>query len=281
MRGNYVYLAGPIDRAIAGSQSIVAMARDALEARSIGFYDPRQAWSLGEPVRSSHALDEVNGRALSNATVMLAIIHGPSIGVPAEMMQARHAGVPVVAFCTNPRDLESAALNVLATHSSHTNMTAAIQAVVDIFNDEYDGRQALINRDHDVRDLPLPEQAKPGDIGLDLYVSDDIAIPPKEWRGVASRVRVAPPPGLWFVIAGRSSTLSGRGLIILWSVIDNGYRGPLFALCYNVTDNEVLIKRGERVAQLLPLPLTELRFTETDTLPQSHRGAAGFGSTGS
>ena len=138
----------------------------------------------------------------------------------------------------------------------------------------------LILRDHDTKQWPLPKQAKPGDTGLDLYVSDSVTIPPREWRGIPSRVRVAPPSGIWFLIIGRSSTLHRRGLMTVPSVIDSGFRGPLFAMVYNITDNPVSIAPGERLAQLIPMPLIKFQFEETIELPESVRGKDGFGSTG-
>ena len=142
------------------------------------------------------------------------------------------------------------------------------------------GLKGLIPRDQDTRRWPLPEQVKRGDIGLDLYVSDQVVVPPFEWRGIPSRVRVAAPAGIWFMIIGRSSALHRRGLMVIPSVIDSGFRGQLFAMSFNITDNPVCVEPGERLAQLIPMYHIPFRFEETDVLPGSERGESGFGSTG-
>lgn len=280
----YVYCAGPID----GTEP---KQRDAswvgfierLRAKGFDFYSPHAAWHVpdGHAVQHREALLAVNETALRHAAVVFAVMDGTSVGVPMELQVARSASIPAVVYTPDFAWSRHSMLISLATGGLYHTLPDALAALErTLMATSDDAVIAHINRDADVRDLPLPRQAKHGDIGLDLFVSDDTLIPAGKWSSVPSRVRLAPPPDLWFLICGRSSTLHKRGIIVPQSVIDSGFRGDIFSLCYNITSSDVMVKRGERVAQLIPLPLTVLRFIETDTLPDSERGAHGFGSTG-
>jgi dUTP pyrophosphatase len=120
-----------------------------------------------------------------------------------------------------------------------------------------------------------------GDAGFDLYVSQNTAIPGGEFVDVPCGVDIELPPGVWAMITGRSSTLRKKKLLVSQGIIDNGYRGPLFAGVQNLGTWEYMVTRGERIAQLIPMPLTaaELRFVEVDRLSSSDRGTNAFGST--
>lgn len=127
--------------------------------------------------------------------------------------------------------------------------------------------------------LPLPRQAKDGDIGLDLSVSERCIILPGQWTAVPAGISIAPPADIAFLIHGRSSSLK-RGLQVMPSIIDSGYRGPIFAMTLNIGSSAVHVARGERIAQLIPLKISKLEAVEVTKLPESERGATGFGSTG-
>jgi deoxyuridine 5'-triphosphate nucleotidohydrolase len=285
MKSGYVYCAGPIDGSDKKTrESVWGDFMERLRAKGFDLYSPHHAWHVpnGHAVKHREALMAVNEMALRCSSAVFAVMDGASVGVPAELQMARDSGIPAVVYAPDMVWARHSVLLTLATAGLHHTLADALEALerVLIITDESDGRVAFIDRDKDVRDLPLPRQAKPGDIGLDLYVSDDTLIPAGGWCSVPSRVRLAPPDDVWFLICGRSSTLHKRGILVPQSVIDSGYRGDIFSLCYNITKNDVLVKRGERVAQLVPLPLTMMHFVETDNLPTSHRGSSGFGSTG-
>jgi len=276
----FVYLAHPIDNQTSPATILTLKVQQALNQLGINYYDPGEAWQMADPWPDSLLINQVNRVALSNAYTVLAIVVGPTIGVPSELTLAVEWGIPTVVIS----DLRSVALNGLATHGLHATdgYGDAIKTVRDLATTASVGPGgALISRDRDLSDLPLPIQAKPLDVGLDLYTSNDLEIPSHDWRGIPSRVRVMPPRGLFFMIMGRSSSLHRRGLIVVPSVIDPGFRGDLFAMAYNFTDNKVNIERGDRIAQLVPLPAAQVSFQEVDILPPSVRGATGFGSTGS
>ena len=127
-----------------------------------------------------------------------------------------------------------------------------------------------------------PQRYYPGDAGFDLVCSEDVKVGFRAFVDVPCGVSVALPPGVWALIIGRSSTLRQRELMVAPGVIDNGWRGPLFAGVWNLGRTPTEVRAGDRVAQLIPFPLTaaELALERVGELPPGDRGDAGFGSTG-
>jgi deoxyuridine 5'-triphosphate nucleotidohydrolase len=128
-----------------------------------------------------------------------------------------------------------------------------------------------------------PRRQYEGDAGFDLICSEDRHIGYRQFVDVPCGIRVALPVGVWALIIGRSSTLRQRELMVAPGVIDNGWRGPLFAGVWNLGDQAAEVQEGDRIAQLIPFPLTsaELQLRRTGgELPESDRGERGFGSTG-
>lgn len=141
--------------------------------------------------------------------------------------------------------------------------------------------EVKVNRD----DWPvglMPEQAMKGDAGFDLYVREGVVIEPHSFVDVDSGVAVALPEGTWGLITGRSSTLRKRGLLVAQGVIDNGYTGELFVGLWNLTGESVVVAPGDRLAQLIVLPLLTdaIELVEVSDLAIRNRGVNGFGSTG-
>jgi dUTP pyrophosphatase len=95
-------------------------------------------------------------------------------------------------------------------------------------------------------------------------------------------VAVELPEDVWGMIVGRSSTFFKRGLIVNSAVIDQGYRGDLFACVFNPGPEGAWAKAGERLAQLIPMPLLSpgIATVRVEVLDRSDRGDAGFGSSG-
>lgn len=123
-------------------------------------------------------------------------------------------------------------------------------------------------------------RAHVGDAGLDLYCSEDVTILPGRFEDIPVGVSVELPGGFWGLLTGRSSTLRKRGLMVAQGVIDQGYRGPLFTGVWNLTAEPVRVSRGERLAQLILVPLWEGGVESVLFLSGSSRGSAGFGSSG-
>jgi dUTP pyrophosphatase len=131
-------------------------------------------------------------------------------------------------------------------------------------------------------DLPVPRPARPGDAGADLYSRESLSLAPGERRLVPTGVAVAIPKGHAGLVTPRSglAARSGVGIVNTPGVVDSGYRGELLVALINHGSEPVAIARGDRIAQLLVVPVAVLEFEEVDELDASERGAGGFGSTG-
>lgn len=131
--------------------------------------------------------------------------------------------------------------------------------------------------------LPLPAYAHPGDAGLDLYAAQDATLGPGQRGLVGTGVAVAIPEGYVGLTTPRSGLAVRHGLSMVNApgVIDSGYRGEIKLILVNLDPREpIAIGRGDRVAQLLIVPLAATELMEVDELPFSTRGEGGFGSTG-
>ena len=131
-------------------------------------------------------------------------------------------------------------------------------------------------------ELPLPARAHPGDAGVDLYAAEAVALAPGERATVPTGVAVAIPEGYAGLVAPRSGLAQrhGLGIVNAPGVVDAGYRGEIRVLLVNHGSEPVSLARGERIAQLLVIPVSTVDVVEVYQLPPSERGAGGFGSTG-
>ncbi len=125
----------------------------------------------------------------------------------------------------------------------------------------------------------LPTRAHADDAGLDLYALEDNVVPPGEGRLLRTGVAVAVPGGHVGLVCDRSS-LAKRGLKTAGGVIDAGYRGELGVVVWNLSRADQPVKKGERCAQLLVIPIATPVPVESEDLGATVRGAGGFGSTG-
>jgi dUTP pyrophosphatase len=129
----------------------------------------------------------------------------------------------------------------------------------------------------------VPEYSHPGDAGADLTSTEALTLAPGERRLVGTGVRIALPDGFAAFVVPRSGLAAKHGITIVNSpgTVDAGYRGEIKVALLN-TDSTVPydIGVGDRIAQLIVMPVTRAVFIPVDTLPGSDRGAGGFGSTG-
>lgn len=125
-----------------------------------------------------------------------------------------------------------------------------------------------------------PARAYAGDAGWDLYVSEKVVIQPGAFADVPCGVACALPHGTWGLLTGRSSTLRSRGLLVHQGVIDEGYRGPLYAGVFNLGRHVALVEAGSRLAQLIVVPMHVHHARMVNDLRPGTRGTAGFGSSG-
>lgn len=132
--------------------------------------------------------------------------------------------------------------------------------------------------------LPLPERASPGSAGLDLRaaVGERLTIAPGERQLVPTGFAVEVPAGWEAQVRPRSGLAWRHGLTVLNApgTVDSDYRGELRILLVNLGGEPYSIERGERVAQLILAPTTEIEWEEVDELAPTDRGVGGFGSTG-
>lgn len=131
--------------------------------------------------------------------------------------------------------------------------------------------------------LSLPSYAQPGDAGADLCSSEDLVIAPGERALVSTGLSLALPDGFAAFVHPRSGLAikSGIGIVNAPGTIDSGYRGEIKVIVINHDRAEdFVIKRGDRIAQLVIQRVEIAQFVEVESLPESARGAGGFGSTG-
>lgn len=128
----------------------------------------------------------------------------------------------------------------------------------------------------------LPEQAYAGDAGVDLSTCERIELGPGERMLVPTGLAVAIPEGYAGFVQPRSGLAARHGIAVVNSpgLIDSGYRGEIRIVLLN-TDRErtFVAEPGDRVAQLVVLPVPGLELVELDELPASERGVRGFGSS--
>lgn len=127
-----------------------------------------------------------------------------------------------------------------------------------------------------------PSQAHDDDAGFDLYVDGDWVIQPGQFVDISLGIAAKLPEDTWGLLTGRSSTLRRLGLMVTQGVIDCGYTGPLFAGVWNLTPFPVEVKHGSRVAQFIIMPNVSAQTValQVVSLPETTRGAKGFGSSG-
>jgi dUTP diphosphatase len=132
-------------------------------------------------------------------------------------------------------------------------------------------------------DAKLPTRAHPGDAGLDLASNVDIEIPAGERAMIPTGLAVAFPEGYAGLVLPRSGLASRQGLTLANSpgLIDAGYRGEITCAVVNLDrSTPVRIARGDRIAQLVIVPIPVVGPEWVEELPASKRGSGGFGSTG-
>lgn len=130
----------------------------------------------------------------------------------------------------------------------------------------------------------LPTRAHNGDAAMDLYALGHSSVPAGGWGTVETGIAVAIPEGFAGVVSSRSGLAFNRGLGVLNSagLIDSGYRGEVKVCLQNTAERDHTIEKGDRVAQLLIVPIPIVTMEEVEELPNSNdgRGHHGFGSTG-
>ena len=130
--------------------------------------------------------------------------------------------------------------------------------------------------------LPLPAYATAHAAGLDVVAAEDLALEPGQRRAVATGFAIAIPHGYEVQVRPRSGLALKHGITCLNTpgTIDSDYRGEVKVVLANLGSEPFEVRRGERIAQLVPAPVLQADFTEVAELEETERGAGGFGSTG-
>ena len=129
----------------------------------------------------------------------------------------------------------------------------------------------------------VPAYAHPGDAGADLVSTEALRLEPVQRALVGTGVRIALPDGYVAFVVPRSGLATRHGITIVNSpgTVDAGYRGELKVTLLNTDASEAYdIGVGDRIAQLIVMPVSRATFIPVQQLPDSVRGDGGFGSTG-
>jgi len=133
-------------------------------------------------------------------------------------------------------------------------------------------------------DVPLPTYMSDHAAGMDLYaaVAKETVIPPGEWKLVPTGMAIALPEGFEAQVRPRSGMALKQGISILNTpgTVDADYRGEVGVILMNHSKKDLIIKRGDRIAQMIVNKIERIKFEEVDELPGTQRGAGGFGHSG-
>jgi len=134
-------------------------------------------------------------------------------------------------------------------------------------------------------DIPLPDYATDGSAGMDLRACLDtpLDIHPGETHLIPTGLSVyIEDPGLCAMLLPRSGLGHKHGIVLgnLVGLIDSDYQGQLFVSCWNRADKSFKVEIGERIAQMVIVPVVRTNFDIVEEFTQSQRGAGGFGHTG-
>lgn len=133
------------------------------------------------------------------------------------------------------------------------------------------------------RDMPTPEYATDGSAAVDLRAAESLSIEPGQRALVPTGVHIAPETkNVVAIVAARSGLAIKHGISLSngIGVIDSDYRGEVCVGLINHSDKTFLIERGDRVAQLMFMPVLIANLISAESLDETERGAGGFGSTG-
>lgn len=142
----------------------------------------------------------------------------------------------------------------------------------------------LFQKMEHARELPLPQYETPGSAGVDLRAAnrEPVTLKPGERVLIPTGLKISLPEGYEAQIRPRSGLAFKHGITMLNTpgTIDSDYRGEVKILAVNLGEDPYDIGYGDRIAQMVIAPVQQVIIKEVDQLPESERGAGGFGSTG-
>ncbi len=131
-----------------------------------------------------------------------------------------------------------------------------------------------------IKGLPLPSYSRQGDAAIDLRSTEQTGIPAGQRVVLPTGVHLSIPSGFVGIIKDRSGLASREGMHIMAGVIDSNYRGEVKVVVLNTSTTKYNIEIGERVAQMLILPVARVNIVEKDKLDVTNRNENGWGSSG-
>lgn len=139
-------------------------------------------------------------------------------------------------------------------------------------------------------DSKEPVYGSPEAAGADLHanlkltlgndIAEEITLAPGERRLIKTGVALELNPGTFADVRGRSGLAFKQGIAILGGIIDSDYRGDIGVILLNTSDENFVVRHGDRIAQLIITPYIRGVFVQADSLDETSRGGDGFGSTG-
>jgi dUTP pyrophosphatase len=133
------------------------------------------------------------------------------------------------------------------------------------------------------KNIPYPKYAHPGDAGIDLYSTINCILKPFERKLIPTGIKIEIPEGYAGFVQPRSGLAINNGISLVNTpgLIDSGYRGEIKAILINLdSENEFIIKKGDKICQLVILKVENANLIFQEELQESDRGERGFGSTG-
>ena len=132
--------------------------------------------------------------------------------------------------------------------------------------------------------VKLPSYKTKGSSGMDLmaFLNEPVSINPQTSKLIPTGISIAIPENTEVQIRPRSGLAAKNNISILNTpgTIDSDYRGELKVILYNHGDKEFIVNNGDRIAQMVLVPIIKATFEEVESLPETIRGEGGFGSTG-
>ena len=131
------------------------------------------------------------------------------------------------------------------------------------------------------REAKLPQKGREGDAGFDLYSPINVTIPAKGHKQVKLNIAIELPLDSYGQVVERSGDAIKYGLFSIGPIIDSNYRGEISAILYNSSSERIEFKMGDRIAQLLVLPLhSNQHINQVGILSESNRGEQAHHSSG-
>lgn len=130
-------------------------------------------------------------------------------------------------------------------------------------------------------DGKVPSRKRTTDAGYDISAVEDATVLPHSTANISTGIKVAAPPGWFYSIEGRSG-MGFKGVAPFPGVIDAGYTGLVMVMLCNISDIPYFVKKGDRIAQIVPHQIVGVEYQEVQEFSPEYngRGEAGFGSSG-